>query len=158
MAQIRQLSNEHIERILAIQSECYPPELLEHDNTFRTMMQIYPTGCNGIFTDDLAGYLFFHPFTDGKIKPLDTQLHLAGDENCMYIHDLAIRPSMQSKGYSTALLADCERITKENNFKTQALVAVQHSHSFWQKKGFVTVSEIDYHGLPAKYMRRIIPS
>jgi ribosomal protein S18 acetylase RimI-like enzyme len=121
------------------------------------MKTVYPQGCWGIKNEGvLEGYIFFHPYYEGMIKPLDHILILNGSENCMYLHDIAIKPLYRGLQHSKKLLEKFNMETTRQGFTIQCLVAVQNSHDFWMKYGFNTVREIENYGEgPAFFMKKV---
>ena len=125
-----------LNRILEIQRNCYRDNFIEKRKTFEEMINAYCDGCIGIRVDGfLAGYLFFHLYKDNKKpKPLNYSLEITGEENCMYLHDMAIHSEYRGMGLTSLLMEVFNERTIENNFKLQCLVAVQSSESFWEKR------------------------
>jgi len=120
------------------------------------MIAIYPQGCLGVNVDgNLAGYVIFHPYRENVVKPLDFSLDLDGTEDCMYIHDIAVRRRYRGMGLTRMLMERVDHESKRGGFDVQCLVAVQDSRDFWRKFEFRTVRIIERYGEgPAYYMKR----
>jgi GNAT superfamily N-acetyltransferase len=120
------------------------------------MMEAYPKGCIGAFIgNQLAGYVFFHPYFEDRVKVLDSALELSGDEDCMYLHDIAVRKKHRGSGLSGFLLEEFNQNTVNKAFNVQCLVSVKSSRSFWERHGFKKVKKITGYGEgDAYYMKR----
>lgn len=155
---VRNLNNEDILGVMSLQKQVYTKDLQEDITFFIQILNVFPEGVFGVFEgDNLAGYLFSHPYLLNQVKPLNSQLYLTGEENCLYLHDMAISPDYQGKGLTKQLFERFLLTAKNNAFEVQCLVAVQNSYQFWNKLGFVnikTVNEDGYHD--AVYCKRII--
>ena len=152
----RLISSDMLGDVLDIQRECYGYELVERKETFENMVNAYPHGCIGVFAgNQLAGYVFFHPYFEDRIKVLDSGLELSGEEDCLYLHDIAVGGRYRGSGLSGFLLDAFDRDTVNKGFNVQCLVSVQASHSFWERHGFKTVEKITGYGKgDAYYMKR----
>jgi len=153
---INQISLGEIESVLEIQRDCYGEGYIEDSGTFTRMIAVYPQGCLGVSVGGIrAGYVFFHPYHDNIVKPLDFQLALDGREDCMYLHDIAVHPRYRGMGLTRLLMEGFDRETRGEGFNVQCLVAVQGSQEFWRSNGFEVVREIESYGeSPTYYMKR----
>jgi ribosomal protein S18 acetylase RimI-like enzyme len=153
---INRIKLDEIGSVLDIQRICYGEGYLEDSQTFSRMIDVYPQGCLGVSVGGvLVGYVFFHPFHDNAVKPLDLSLVLDGTEDCMYLHDIAVHHRYRGMGLARMLMERVDRETRRDGFKAQCLVAVQNSQEFWEKYGFKTVRTSEsYGGSPAHYMKR----
>ena len=142
---IKKLTYACIDDILSIQASVYIPEYHEKKETFTNIIKVFPEGCLGIsYKNILCGYIFFHPYFKELIKPLNHKLIVLGTENCIYLHDIAIHPDHQKKGYSKILLHEADKQTKKQKISLQSLVSVQNSLSFWQKNNFNLIHKVQY--------------
>lgn len=155
---MHQLSTDDVSKVIEIQRDCYSEKYIEDYRTFLQMKIIYPWGCWGVKKDgSLAGYVFFHPYYDGAVKPLNHTLVPDGSEDCMYLHDIAIHHLYRGLKLSKMLLEQFDDETARRGYTIQCLVAVQNSHDFWGKRGFNIVRKIENYGRsPAHYMRRCL--
>ena len=142
--------------VLEVQSESYGETYIEDERVFIQMISVYPQGCLKVNVDGFfASYVFFHPYHNNMVKPLDSPLVLTGTEDCMYLHDLAVHRSYRRMGLTKILMEEVDNKTRKAGFSLQALTAVQNSHNFWRKHGFRIEREIEsYGGSPAYYMKR----
>ena len=153
---INRIAPNEIASVLEIQRDCYGEGYIESGSTFTQMIAVYPQGCLGVSVDGvLAGYVFFHPFHENRVKPLDFSLALDGTEDCMYLHDLAVHQRYRGVGLTRALIESFDRETSCASFDVQCLTAVQGSRKFWRNHGFEVVRKIESYGEgPAYYMKR----
>jgi GNAT superfamily N-acetyltransferase len=144
--------------VLDIQQDCYGEGYIEDSHTFTLMIAIHPQGCLGVNVDgSLAGYVFFHPYRENVVKPLDFSHNLDGTEDCMYLHDMAVHHRYRGMGLTRMLMERVDHETKRRGFEVQCLVAVQNSRDFWSKYEFITVRKIVRYGEgPAYYMIRYL--
>ncbi len=153
---INRITSEEIASVLGIQRDCYGEGYIEDSRTFTRMIAAYPQGCLRVSVGDiLAAYVFFHPYLENVVKPLDLALVLSGTEDCMYIHDIAVHHRHRGMGITRMLMERVDHETRRGGFNVQCLVAVQNSQDFWGKHGFKKVRSIESYGeSPAHYMKR----
>jgi GNAT superfamily N-acetyltransferase len=153
---IHRITSDEVVNVLEIQRDCYGEGYLEGCRTFTRMIAAYPQGCLGVSVDGiLAAYVFFHPYHENLVKPLDHALELNGTEDCMYLHDIAVHPRHRGKGITRMLMERVDQETRRGGFDVQCLVTVQNSHEFWGKHGFKIVRMIESYGESrAHYMKR----
>jgi predicted acetyltransferase len=141
---VRNLINEDILDVMSLQKQVYTKDLQEDNRVFIQILNVFPEGVSGVFYGDtLAGYLFSHPYILNQIKPLNSSLYFTGNENCLYLHDMAILPNYQGKGLTKLLFQRFLLTSTKNDFEMQCLVAVQNSFNFWGNFGFKRVFEVN---------------
>jgi GNAT superfamily N-acetyltransferase len=134
---VRNLNNEDLLGLMNLQKQVYSKDLQEEITVFIQILNVFPEGVFGVFErDKLAGYLFSHPYLLNQVKPLNSQLYLTNEENCLYLHDMAISPDYRGKGLTKQLFERFLLTSEKNGFEKQCLVAVQNSAEFWGKFGF----------------------
>ena len=155
---INRITLEEIPTVLEIQRDCYGEGYIEDSRTFTRMIAAYPQGCLGATVGGiLTAYVFFHPYRENVVKPLDHALVLNGKEDCMYLHDIAVHHRHRGMGITRMLMERVDQGTRREGFDMQYLVAVQNSHEFWKMYGFKKVRSIESYGeSPAHYMKRIL--
>lgn len=91
-----------------------------------------------------SGYILAHPWALDNIPPLNQFLptsQLVGefgkDTNTLYLHDIALLPAARQSGVGALGLKLLYKQAKNLGFDKVALVAVNHSSSFWIGQGFV---------------------
>ena len=141
---IKQLSKTHLEQIIEIQKKCFQEFHEEDMNVYDTFISVFPDGAWGAFYEDkLAGHIFFHPYKNQTEKPLNAKLVLTGEEDSMYLHEIAVLQQYRSLGVSSLLLNKFNEISGQYKMKSQTLVSVENSAEFWKKKGFTIIKKAD---------------
>jgi ribosomal protein S18 acetylase RimI-like enzyme len=74
----------------------------------------------------------------GLNKLLEDQV---GPPDCYFIHDVAVHPAQRGMGVAQLLVAAAFAHAAARGFPGIALVAVQNSRGFWERRGFRLVSE-----------------
>jgi len=144
---VRPLTSEDLDQVLAIQVMVYPPGLQENAATFRDKFSLKPAGLFGVFDGDggLGGYILSHPWRAGRVVPLGlARTVLPEKADCLYIHDLAVRPSFRGRGIARMLVNRIFEFGDGLSFDTYTLVAVQGSEPFWSRFGFRIMKKIEY--------------
>jgi ribosomal protein S18 acetylase RimI-like enzyme len=155
---INRLNIGEIGLVQKIQKNSYKDEYLEKSHTFTRMITIYPQGCLGVSVENnFAAYIFFHPYHENEVKPLNFTLVLSEKEDCMYLHDLAVHRDYRGMGLTGILMERFDKETLLEGFHVQCLVAVQNSQEFWRKYGFKTEFIIENYGdTQAYYMKKYL--
>lgn len=152
--------------LMAIQHEAYVPDFYEEWSVFLNKLRLYPAGC-WVCTvgEKVVAYLFSHPSEYLDPPALNRAMEkLPESPDCYYIHDAAIRPTHQGQGIGALLCAKAVEIATAGRFTQMALIAVQGSNGYWDKRGFsaVQIPEIDAklrtYSANAVYMRRDLPN
>jgi ribosomal protein S18 acetylase RimI-like enzyme len=135
---VRLLTGADIPSVLEVQREAYRPALLEDEAVFRERLRVYPIGLFGAFEGDtLAGYAVCHPWRFGKTVPLNaSSLTLPDDPNCLYIHDVAVRPAFRNVHVGGWLVAAVMEVGIISGIERYTLAAVQSSEKYWERFGF----------------------
>jgi GNAT superfamily N-acetyltransferase len=133
--------------MMDIQKICFQEIYRESVFVYDTLVKVFPDGAWGAFYNDkMIGYLFFHPYKNKTVKPLDSGLVLTGEENCMYLHEIAILPQYRARGVPGRLINEFDNVSARYRMNYQSLVSVQDSMGFWKKKGFEVIRKIDESG------------
>ena len=157
--EIRQLTEEDLPRVLLVQEDCYPPALLEDEETFGCKLLLFPEGCLGVFEDgELIAYVFSHPWSSGEVVPLHASLETLPDTaDCVYIHDIAVLRSWRGQGIADLLLTRLFDIAHSYRIVKLGLVAVNRSEPYWERYALRREFTIVYtEGVAATYMTGII--
>lgn len=116
-----------INKILKLQSLCYPPELQESEETLTNIV----ANNRSYFAydgDELIGYLLCHYAS----KPAKLN-HYETEGNFLFIHDLAVHPDYRNKNVATRLL--------KNISEPCMLLSLPEAYRFWRKMGFIETEE-----------------
>lgn len=143
VAAVRQLTDRDFDAVDRIQRSAYSPDFLEDLAVFADKFARYPAGCwvaqvNG----QIVGYLFSLPGYFSAPPCLNTLL----DEqvcapDCYFIHDVAVHPAQCGQGVAQLLIESASTHAAARGFSDIALVAVQDSRGFWERKEFQLVPE-----------------
>jgi len=140
----KQLCKIHLKQVIEIQNKCFQKFHEENINVYDTFINVFPDGAWGAFYEDkLVGQIFFHPYKNQTEKPLNTELTITGEEDCMYLHEIAVLPQYRSHGISNFLLDKFNEVSRKYQIMNQSLVSVENSVEFWKKKGFKIIKKAD---------------
>jgi len=160
---LRPLCLADLPALLAVQRQCYRPEMNEDDATWRKRLSAAAAFAWVAEIDrKVCAYLATYPSQLGKVTPLGGEFVLAETADCLYFHDLAVAPSAAGNGLGAALAGQALQAAREHGLAHAALVCVQDALSFWQRQGFVEYRALTpagdaalgtYPG-PARYLSR----
>lgn len=132
---IRNVLEDEAIYLFKIQSLCYNENLHENVERFKYYIQNFPKSCFVLELEkEIIGYCISFPFFRGETISQEIPNRIP---DCFYLHDIAIDPKFQGKGYFNLLFENFNNITKEQGFKIQSLTAVNNRRSFWEKHGFI---------------------
>ena len=168
MFSLRRAQPADLPAILAVQAQCYAPQLNEPPSIWQQRLQHPAALCwvaEAQATAAPLAYLAGYPACLGSITALNGDFLPATAANCLYLHDLAVSPVANGHGLGGALVAEALRMAHARQWPHAALVCVQDAAPFWHKQGF-TVTEpatgesraalATYPGA-ARYMTRALP-
>lgn len=142
-----------VPHILDVQHRCYPPDLIESENSYLEKVAKFPhnsficlersLGSDNDGDDDSVsynalGYVITMSFPRFKLPALNTDsIEVHPEPDTLYIHDMAVVPESRGKGVAKALLdAAYEEAARHAAIERVALIAVRGADSFWRKQGF----------------------
>jgi GNAT superfamily N-acetyltransferase len=136
----RNLTINDIEALAEIANKIHPG-LPERNEVFAERIKLFSAGCLALVdnnTNKLHGYAISHPIRHQAPPPLDSLLgEIAKDADQFYIHDLAILPECQGRGYAKECLEMISKVAKK--YQSTGLVSVYGTAPFWGRFGFVPV-------------------
>lgn len=134
----RRMHEQDVPRVTAVANVVHP-DFFEDEAVFRDRFQLYPAGCFVLARGDaVLGYGVSHPWKLDAVPALNSVLGaLPDDASTYYIHDIALLPEVRSGGNATRVVELMAAQAERDGFVTMALVAVNGSQGFWEKKGFV---------------------
>lgn len=149
MLRLKVIDGADVAAVLAVQAECYGPELLESAASFEARLN----AARGLHCSYLAvegertlGYVVSLPVDDGALPALGaTDVPRAREPRTMYLHDLAVSPEGRAKRLGRILVQQVVQRAQDMGLTQIALVAVQQSRDYWRRHGF---SEADTNVLP----------
>ena len=136
------------------------PTLPERPEVFAEKLRLFPQGCRKLLGGTrLVGYGLSHPWSLNAIPPLDEFLHrLPSKPQCLYIHDLVVRPEARGQHAAGEYLAYVKAVARQRGLAALALVSVYGADRLWRRYGFevvrdpVVAVEAQSYGDSAKYM------
>lgn len=135
---IRKAKTEDIDSMLLVQSECYPEDLHETYENYKSMID-HSDFCYVLTEGDVVvGYVMAHLWNDLR-NPAKLHANLEDVDNpcCLFVHDMAIVPRCRGNGYGMCLLV---RLQKDVGMDVPyALCAVNGADVYWKKMGFEVV-------------------
>jgi hypothetical protein len=110
----------------------------ERPEVFAEKRRLYPQGCLALaLGDQLAGYVFSHPWRIGDAPALDAFLGpLPTSPDCLYLHDIAISAPARGSGAAAAAIAQLTELASTERLMAIALVSVHGTGPFWARAGF----------------------
>jgi GNAT superfamily N-acetyltransferase len=101
--------------------------------------RLYPYGCYLLEIGERpTGYVLSHPWRSGAVPPLNTRLGvLPPQPDTYYLHDLALLPVARRIGAGSRIISALIKHARAGGYATMSLIAVNGSHGFWERHGFV---------------------
>lgn len=162
---LRRANLDDLPALLAVQAQCYIPQMHEPETVWRQRLQQAAALC---WLAESGGaihaYLAAYPARLGHVTALDGGFSPPPLADCLYLHDLAVSPAASGSGLGKALLARALHTAQDRGWRHAALVCVQDAAGFWQRQGFAATALSDstaqaalasYPG-PARYMTRLL--
>jgi GNAT superfamily N-acetyltransferase len=117
----------------------------ERDAVFAERLFLYPRGCLILMQDGaVLGYAIAHPWLISAPPALDTLLGaLPARPDCLYLHDVALRPAGRGHGATARLLARLDDLARAAGLARLALVAIPGTDRVWRRLGFLPRARAD---------------
>lgn len=141
--QVRVMQAADVGAMVALQAECYPPELHEDEPTMQARLVVAPD--TSWVAEDAAGvgaYLVCYPSKVGKVNPLGAAFTIPEQADTLYLHDLAVGTRARGQGVGRAVATRAVDYARKQGFTYCTLVAVQGSAPFWRSLGFRPVTAL----------------
>ncbi|KAH7071044.1 hypothetical protein FB567DRAFT_213841 [Paraphoma chrysanthemicola] len=136
-AKWRSLLPSDIKSLIQIADQIHT-DLPESHDVFSERLNLFPDGClalENITTRKLCGYAISHPIKHQQPPDLDTFLNqIPADTDQYYIHDVAILPEFQGRGYAQECIE--KLLATAKSYASIGLVSVYGTASFWSRHGF----------------------
>lgn len=136
---IRPMRMTDLTAIQKVQSQCYPTAYLESREAFATKLAGAPGSC-WVAQDreaSVQAYLVCLPVDAESFPALNAaRWHPPKQANMLYLHDLAVSPSLRGSGTAKSLVEQARTQAQRMGLASLVLVAVQGSEPFWQRHGF----------------------
>ncbi len=161
---IRAMQHSDLPRILQIQALCYTEVAPESADSLNAKLQASSSTCYVACRQGaVIGYLISLPGRFESPPELNaTTCDLPPNPDTLYLHDLAVVPEARKTGAGRLLVEKFIAQTRDLNFSRASLIAVQDSHSYWQRYGFCSVvqssalkAKLSTYGSNVEYMERV---
>jgi len=147
---MRVLTEADVPAILALQSACYEAGYLEPAASFAAKLACSPQTSWGEFSaqpqtagagaeaeQPLLAYLICLPVPTWHGPLLHaTRFTQVAQPHALYLHDLALHPSVRGQGVGLRLVARAEDWARSQGLRALSLMAVQGSAGYWALHGF----------------------
>lgn len=144
---LRPMAAADLPEVLAVQAQCYRPELIESADALTSRLALAPTLCwvaaHADASQRLAAYLLTHPWPRETLPPLDGVLQHDGAADqtlTWFIHDMAVAPAGQGQGLAKRLYAKARQRAMQGGLRCSRLIAVQSAARWWQQLGYAPVA------------------
>jgi GNAT superfamily N-acetyltransferase len=145
---IRHINPEDYSEVCDLGTKNYAEEYYEGEESFISKIKNNYESCFVADLDGVIGYIISFPYFVGKSFPINCFHEKQDNTNCWYIHDVCVQKEFRSKGAAKQLV----KTVLNNGNSVYCLTSVMGSKSFWETFGFREFFELNYCGLPAKYM------
>lgn len=166
------LAEDDLGTVAAIAARLHP-SLPERTIVFAEKLRLFPDGCRrlvrsaAISGDAMQGYALSHPWTLARPPKLDRLLGaLPEPADCLFLHDVAVRPAARGRGAAGALLAHITAVAVSRRLPALALIAAYGSDRLWRRFGFEDVpagamteegrASLAGYGADVRYLRRAL--
>ncbi len=163
---LRRLERTDLPFALAIQWECYPPNLQEGSEAFASRLELADCYCLAASVgDELAGYLLAHGWPSRSPPPLDASLPKDKPSEVLFIHDLAVGCAGRRLGIGRRLVDLVFAMANRDGLEVAELIAVEGAASYWRTLGFAEAEatpalaeKVAEYGRGARWMTRRLGS
>lgn len=139
------------------------PDHFEGRDCFENRLALNPAGCFVLAGEggEPRGYLVTYPWTENAAPALNALIGaIPDDASVMYLHDLALDPSVRGGGWSRPIVERLAGDACAAGWPALALVAVNDAAPFWKRHGFAVTDapgmadKLAGYGPDARYMIR----
>jgi len=124
-----------LESVAAIERDSHNPLPPEGFPIFANRLELFPAGCL-VAGAPVGGYAIAHPWA-GAAPALGSVLETLPDEpDHLFLHDLALRPELRSRGLVAALGEVLRGLAAAQNLAEIRLTAVHGTAPRWARLGF----------------------
>jgi ribosomal protein S18 acetylase RimI-like enzyme len=141
----RAMQESDLPAVTAIAEEVHP-DYPESPAVFAERLRLFAQGCL-IAADghgNVLGYAIAHPAILGQPPALNSMLDvLSPQADCLYLHDVALTKATRQSGLGSALVEYLRELTAAQGLVSIALMAVNNSAAYWQRRGFMPYEHAD---------------
>lgn len=133
----RPLNLQDLPGLLAVQRACYGAGYIESASVYARRLAS-PAQCSLVIEQAgrICAYLAAYGSAQGKVTPLHGDFETADPPDTLYLHDLAVLPELGGQGLAQALLTALWHGAAARALSRSALVAVQGSQGFWERRSY----------------------
>ena len=159
---VRPMRIDDLERVLALQARCYPPELHDSRAALESRLRHAP-GLNFIAEKGgvLCAYIVAHPWRSLSPPPVDMVMTEPPEAEVCYVHDLSVSPDAGGGGLGRRLFDAMHAASLAAGLSRSELTAVRGAASYWARLGYAPVAcdavlaaKVAGYGDDAVYMAR----
>jgi predicted N-acetyltransferase YhbS len=162
---IDQLQASDLAAALAIQSEVYPPSLVEDEAVFHSRLNLESSYCLAARQGArMLGYILAHGWWADNPPPLGTVTEAEAPNQVLFIHDLAVSAAGRGLRVGQNLVARAFSMASAAGIPVAQLIAVEGAAPYWRRLGFVETptsdelgAKVASYGSDARWMTRDIP-
>lgn len=140
------------------------PDHFEDRGCFENRLALSPAGCFVLEVEGaVQGYVVAYPWRRWSAPILNARIAaIPADADTLFLHDLALDPSVRGKGLTGPILDRLTAEAREAGWPAIALVAVNNAARFWERQGFVVQGDpamgakLASYGPDARYMMRVL--
>lgn len=136
-ATLRPMQPPDLPWVMAVQQQCYVPEMVEDLATLQARLHAAPQHAwVAEHHGTVCAYLVGYRSVRGSLSALGATFAPTPKGDCLYLHDLAVAPSAKGLGLGPRLVRHALQQAQAQGLAHAALVSVQDSRVFWEKQGF----------------------
>ena len=160
---IRSMTAADLPAVLEIQAACYTEITPESQESFHAKLSASESTCFvASLGAETVGYLVALPWEFSSPPALNAgTCRLPASPDCLYLHDLAVKPSARQFGTGRALVEAFLARLSESGLERASLIAVQNSAPYWERYSFRAVpmsaglhAKLSTYGQDVAYMAR----
>ena len=141
--QIQPLTPADVPGLMQVQEACYGAQYMESADVYRTRIAS-AAQCSLVVVQGnvVLAYLAAYRSQLGCVTPLHGAFVSSDTPNTLYLHDMAVHPDCNGQGLASALLQALWRDAQTWSPRYSALVSVQGSQDYWQRKGYARYNQL----------------
>ena len=134
---IRPLTQADLAGLMQVQEACYGAQYMESAEVYRARIAS-PASCSlvAVQAGAVRAYLAAYRSVLGSVTPLHGAFADYDAVDTLYLHDMAVSPDCAGQGLASALLDAMWQGAASWSPRYSALVSVQGSQEYWQRKGY----------------------
>lgn len=140
----RPMTEADLDGVLAVAAQVHP-DYPEDRAVFDERRRLFPDGVR-VLEDDgrIVGYGVSHPAVSGQPPRLNSLLGaLPAHADCLHLHDVALLPQARGGGWPDRFLAHLRQVAQAAGLRGLALISVNGSSGYWERRGFALVPDQD---------------